>query len=403
MANPTLRVIPDILEEHFEELQFLWGQRRGILRSPQLTMRELVDLDERIEAHAEGLMVAGEQLLPFVQEHLVGDDSGAVFAAAYSLLRLGLENGVQKVLAVFQKAEGPALAGLKEALCHAATPSVVASLGRLIGSAPPAVAVSAAEVLAFQRKLDLKPADGDRFLKHEKAAVRQGAWRSAIGSVVLPASAYQTGFRDDDAAVRREALLAAAWNKQPALLDHCRGARQLDPLYLLAVLGKPSELPRIETAGKAMELGPNRLKVLGAFGHPGVVEWILKALAGPDPRAAVAAGLAFTKITGVDVASDKRVQLPPEDGSTPDEFEKEFLDEAHLPDADRASAEWLKTKDRFAKGTRWCRGFDLSQGATSEVLARLDLESRWEACLRGGFEGTWKGQPHDLDVLPQKG
>jgi hypothetical protein len=32
----------------------------------------------------------------------------------------------------------------------------------------------------------------------------------------------------------------------------------------------------------------------------------------------------------------------------------------------------------------------------------LDMESRWQACLRGMFEGTWQGSLIDLEVFPQK-
>jgi hypothetical protein len=35
------------------------------------------------------------------------------------------------------------------------------------------------------------------------------------------------------------------------------------------------------------------------------------------------------------------------------------------------------------------------------MLVKLDLESRWEACLRGRFDGTWKGSLVDLEVFPQ--
>ena len=44
----------------------------------------------------------------------------------------------------------------------------------------------------------------------------------------------------------------------------------------------------------------------------------------------------------------------------------------------------------------------MSQGATEEIVAHLDLESRWEARLRGKFEGAWKGNPAELEAFPQK-
>ena len=77
-----LTFIPDVAEEHFEELQFLWSQRRHALRSAAYTMREMAMLEERIEAHVQGLLVIGADLLDFVAEGLDGDDAMAAFAAA---------------------------------------------------------------------------------------------------------------------------------------------------------------------------------------------------------------------------------------------------------------------------------------------------------------------------------
>ena len=35
MTDTPMKFLPDLVEEHFEELAFLWGQRRGALRSPR--------------------------------------------------------------------------------------------------------------------------------------------------------------------------------------------------------------------------------------------------------------------------------------------------------------------------------------------------------------------------------
>ena len=212
--------------------------------------------------------------------------------------------------------------------------------------------------------------------------------------------------------------MAAAWGKHQGVLDFCRklaakpphpdpplpggGNGGEDALYLLAVLGKPIELPRILALGKAAELGPRQFQILGAFGHPEVMELLLEGIAIKDVRQAVAAAAAFTKITGCTVDSDKRATLPPADGSVPDEFEKEFLDEVKLPSLELAKAHWQKVKSQMSKGTRWSRGFAVSQGANGQVLDQLDLESRWEACLRGRFDGTWSGNAFTLEAFPQK-
>lgn len=213
---------------------------------------------------------------------------------------------------------------------------------------------------------------------------------------------------DEDPSVRAEALQAAAWTLQPWLLEHCRTLcdqphpDNADAILLLAILGKPFDLELILRVAAAAELGPMRFRVLGTFGHPGVVETLLEAMQSKDPLTAAAAGAAFTKITGANIESDQKVQVPPEDGSEPDEFEQEFLDEVTLPDPASAWAHWEQVKAEFSSGTHWCHGLNLSGTPTHEFLVQLDLESRRQTFLRGKFEATRQGSLIDFEVFPQE-
>jgi hypothetical protein len=229
----------------------------------------------------------------------------------------------------------------------------------------------------------------------------------SLGAACSP-EAYQAGLRDENLSVRRQALHAAAWRSYQSVLGHCweltaRPAPEHGAAFLLlAILAKPEHVHSILDVGQTAELGPQRFRILGAFGHPAVVELLLKGMESKDPHTALAAGAAFTKITGVDVASDRRVPLLPEDGRDVDDFENEFLDEVFLPSPELARIHWRKIEPQFRKGTRWCRGLDLSEGASRELWNQLDMESRWEAHLRGKFEGQWQGSPADLERFPQQ-
>jgi uncharacterized protein (TIGR02270 family) len=417
MVKPRAQFISDILEEHYEELEFLWGQRQSALRSPAYTSRTLLDLEERIEAHLQGLLIGGEQTVALVGPGLSDDDSTLAFAAAYTLLRLDSESAVQQVMDVFMGAKGGQLDGIRQALCYGPIDMIIGQLRESFATSPALIAVATAEALAFHRQFDPKVPRLGKLLRDENQNVRQAAWQvvAILGSTSLPEPVlldspelYESAMRAEELTVRREAMWAAAWSRQQWLLEHCRKvsnnplAKPWDSILLLAVLGKPTDLERILAAGQASELGPQRFEALGAFGHPAVMETVLEGIESEDPGTAVAAAVAFTKITGADIDSGKRVQLLPKDGYEPDEFEREFLDEVILPSPELAQAHWKKVQEAFSKGTRWCRGFDLSQGATNEVLGQLDLESRWEACLRGKFEGTWHGSLIDLEVFPQQ-
>lgn len=410
MAATNLPVLTDILEEHFEEVGFLWTQRQSAIRSPRYTLRELHELEERIEAHVQGLLVGGEQTAVMLQPGLAAEEAEPAFVAAYVLSRLDQPDVRTQVWDAFLKAKGPGLTGIAQALCHLPVDPVLPKLRQIMAGTIPVsseLKAAAAEVLGFHGRLEVKAPEMERLLKDDNPAVRETAWRAASNGIAPAPEAYQAGLRDENVSVRRAALLAAVWGKQAWLLGHCRqaaakpSANEIDVVWLLGVLGKPAELASIQSVAKATPLGPCRFRVLGALGHPGIVDELLSGMENADPLTAVGAAAAFTKITAVKVESDRRAAVPPAGGHEPDEFEKEFLDEVKLPDAAAARAQWQKIKPQFSKGTRWCRGLDLSQGATKEVLAQLDLESRWEACLRGKFEGAWQGRPASLDAFPQ--
>ena len=190
-------------------------------------------------------------------------------------------------------------------------------------------------------------------------AVDEGPVTPALLLVPESERPYVAALKDTDAAVRRAALHAAAWSGERWLLEYCRSVagdprvEHWDALHLLAILGEPSDLERIIRIGRTVALGSRRFEVYSSFGHPRVVRDLLVELESKDANTAVAAGVAFTKITGADIDSEERVELQPEDGSEPDEFEKEFLDEAFLPDPQLAKKHWSKVKDDFAEGTRW--------------------------------------------------
>jgi pSer/pThr/pTyr-binding forkhead associated (FHA) protein len=241
-------------------------------------------------------------------------------------------------------------------------------------------------------------ADGDEFhAGQSQFKVRlEGATATASPDISRGATALLgDGVRDPDLFVRREALFAAAWTRQSWLMAHCRKlaenplAKHWDALVMLAVLGKPSELSRIEALGRAETLGPRRLLLYGTLGHPALVGKLLEVMAGPDSALAAAAGLAYAKIAGVDITSPRRAEVVLKPGAPPSDL--------FLPEVDKAHAHWKQMQEKFAGSTRVCRGYDLSDRVGDDVFAELDMESRWEVRLRGRFYGTWQGSMRDFE------
>src|SRR5947209_8673977 len=89
------RVIPEIVSQHAEEAAFLWGQRAAAVRAPHYTLTDLARLEERLEAHLDGLRVNGEAGWELAK---VADGPGGVFAAAVLAVEGSQEERVSFVL-----------------------------------------------------------------------------------------------------------------------------------------------------------------------------------------------------------------------------------------------------------------------------------------------------------------
>lgn len=175
--EPKTRIIVDILEEHLEELAFLWMQREEAIRSNQYVAHEISALDERIEAHVQGILVGGDAAIPLLHEKLTGDDPLEVFAAAYALLRLNTETAAQMVIDYFLQATKDRLDKLCEALCHGTIENIASALEEALVTGPPPIAVAAAQVLAFHGQIGSSEPRLGEYLESEDPLVRQRAWR----------------------------------------------------------------------------------------------------------------------------------------------------------------------------------------------------------------------------------
>src|SRR4051812_27330769 len=50
----------EVVDQHAEEAAFLWTQRDRATEAPQYALKDLAKLDERVEAHVDGLRVAAD-------------------------------------------------------------------------------------------------------------------------------------------------------------------------------------------------------------------------------------------------------------------------------------------------------------------------------------------------------
>ncbi|MDV6034483.1 MAG: hypothetical protein F9B45_31195 [Phycisphaera sp. RhM] len=170
-----MAIILDILVEHLEEIEFLWSQRTEAIRSPEYFGHEIRELDARIDAHLQGLLVGGEHCVEFAVPLLAEEDRFMAFAGAWCLARLGLD---QPLLDQLDECD---LDGVTEALCHCKIDTIEGKLNELYSSAPPSVASAIGLVLASHRRSP--PVSRlSEFFEHDDPQVRRRAWETVSRS-----------------------------------------------------------------------------------------------------------------------------------------------------------------------------------------------------------------------------
>jgi hypothetical protein len=91
-------VLDNIVSQHAEESAFLWLLRDDAVSAPHYRLDDLIHLESRIDAHLDGLRVAGPAGWTHCLEQLGFSEKGEVFTAAYTALDSAVDAGLSPVL-----------------------------------------------------------------------------------------------------------------------------------------------------------------------------------------------------------------------------------------------------------------------------------------------------------------
>lgn len=144
-------VISSIVSQHAEEAAFLWLLRSNAIYAPHYSLKDLAKLDGRVEAHLDGLRVAGEAGWELCKAALGNEENGEVFAASVMAFESGIEPRIQAVLEVVQKT--PELSKwLISALGWIDYEQVSSHIERLLNSEMPTIQLVGLAAKAIHRK-----------------------------------------------------------------------------------------------------------------------------------------------------------------------------------------------------------------------------------------------------------
>lgn len=390
----------DVVEEHASEAAFLWSLRDGTVRSPACDLGSLGRLDERLEAHLDGLRIAGEEGLRLCEEQLDARDAGAFFAAMVVAAERADMEAVARILARGARS-APLSRGIASALGWIPLTRAARILPELWSSACPGELryLGIAAAAAHRRDpgaplLDAIESDEPRL----KARALRAAGELGLSSA-LPL------LRRELEAARGPCRLWAAWSA--AILGDAdavdvlweladAGGAGAEVAWCMAVRGAGGarhHRRRIERLSDAPRAG---LMATAALGDPAFLPSVIERM--DPPETARLAGWVFSMLTGVDLAA-AGLSRSPRSGPHAGGPTEDPLDDDVAPDPDTG----LPWPDA-ARARAWCEqdGAGLRPGV--RLLLGRPLTAAWlEEVLRSGRQPARAAAAIELGLLRRDG
>jgi len=383
-------IVLDIVEQHAEEAAFLWLLREAALRAPHYSLADLAALEERIEAHFDGLRIAGEAGREACMAALKTQEAEEIFVAAV----LALESGQPKAVLDWAT-ERPAITkGLVSAMGWVEPERAAPMIAQLTKSPVPElrlVGIAAAAVHRIDPGPPLRDALQDPYVPLRCRALR------AVGELgrtdLLPT--LKTSLEDSDEDTR----FWAAWSS--ALCANDRAAVRI--LQASAEAGSPRALAilvsRLSDARawiRTLSGNPQRRRLAivaaGLLGDPGTIPWLIEEM--NHPTTARAAGEAFSAITGADLEQDRLEGAMPEGfegGPTDDPREENVAvdedEDLFWPKVDAVRRWWTERSSRFKQGVRYVLGLPHTKEALVKALRTSNQRRRSAAALELRLRG----------------
>ncbi len=378
----------DILEEHLDEAAFLSTQWERALVSSRYGLEDTAELEERLLAHVDGLVVGGEAavgelLLPGLET----DEPERIFASALALLESPGQRELDETLAVFDAGDTVQRAGLGRALELSGREGLEAVLRKRLTAEDSALRLQAFQALAFRG--GIPPETRTEWLYREDAGQVVAALRvpralsRELGQTVLPQLLV-----DPRPGVREAAILAGLVSGVRGAWKACRkvaeegGSGRRQCLVALALGGEAQDAEWLASLLAQPVLRADVLWALGFTGQVVAAEACLEWMG--DGKQGALAAEAFSAITGLKLEGPYRVALE-EKGDALVPLEQEDL-EAELipsPEADLAvpvreavAGWWQQARKNFERGARYMRGNKLDAGGLLDALGSEPMRRR---------------------------
>jgi uncharacterized protein (TIGR02270 family) len=387
-AEISALINKDVVLEHADEAAFLWTLRSAATNEPHYSLKDLAALDERVEAHLDGLRGAAELGWTTCIAGAANGDAGSVFAASILAFGSGSRDWMSEAL----RAALPSPAtrsGMVSALGWLDYEVVAQWIQRLLESRVAlhrAVGLAACAVHRREPGPTLVGALDDDDLVLRRCALRtcgQTRRHDLLESILRHLQAADGDCRFWAA---WSSVLLGASQAIPVLADVAEhDDRFRDAAMQLALRAMPPEHSRRWVSALAHQTDRARMAVIGTgiVGDPVSIPWLISKMESAD--LAKVAGEAFCMMTGADLALDD-LELDVTSDQDPTNVLEESLgldyeSNLRVPSPELVAAWWDTHRGSFVPGTRYLVGRVINRESALDVLANGKQRQRAAAAI----------------------
>ena len=392
MLKQTKAVIPHIIDQHAEEAAFLWLLRNNAINAPHYDLNDLAKLDDRVEAHLDGLRVAGDYGWQICSENLQIKESGEVFAAAVLALE-GQSN--ERITQVYDAVEEvpETINGLVSAFGWVEAQNLQGKVNKLLISENPLMRYIGLSACAIHR------VDPGKFLEQavwdDNFQLRARALKAVgeLGRVDLKEAILKQLNHDDDNICFWAAWSAVLVGDRGLALKSLRQKIESNSKFCYEAMQLALPILDSQSANQTLKLLLDKDETLrhgiigaGFTGDPTYIPWLIQKMEKPD--LARVAGEAFSYICGVDLAyQDMEAELPdgelggPTENPEDENVAMEPDEDLPYPNPILVQQWWQKNKQLFKPGVRYFYGKPSNMAQCESLLRNNTQRLRLGAAL----------------------
>ncbi len=376
-------ILDDIVFQHAEDASALWHRRNLAASEPHYSLRDLLELDNRVTANIKGLLVAGTDAEPLIDELVEADDDGAIFTAALVAIESSRYDRFDELVDRLESDEfdSKGMAELASALAWVNPGRLAGVVKKLLSHESPAQTMLGLLACTAHGKVSesiVRPHLTSDSIELRKVAARAAANAAITGVLpILKSSQLEQDSSEKFEYARAMALLgdkpgALALLPSLALADDSVATKALTLYLRIASLGECKNL--LKTLDKTPGRERDVVSGFGIVGDPVAMTWLIGKMS--DRLLNRLAGESVSMITGVDIV-EKNLELdytPPEDedigpDDDPENDDVSMDEDEDLPWCNPESvSQWWKTNATLSAGQSYLAGSPRTADNLSNVL-----------------------------------